>query len=126
VRLILPDSCDVSHHAHAAGWKIDPEGPSWKDVERILRAGVLSHMARAEKQTRNEMIAEIFKQLRPQRRRPLLAGLEEPTGSPAEKVKSLMFTFNRSAAEVTQAIAGLMRTDQKDGGQCMKGTSPGS
>ena len=83
-------------------------------VERILRMEFMSNLARASKHDAHEMIAEIFNNFDRKAEARFLAGLEERNRESAEKVKSLMFTFNDLQRLAPQAMQVLLRTIQKD------------
>ncbi|MBS0643267.1 MAG: flagellar motor switch protein FliG [Proteobacteria bacterium] len=83
-------------------------------VERILRAEFMSNLARASRKDAHEMIAEIFNNFDRKAEARFLAGLEERSRDSAEKVKSLMFTFNDLQRLAPQAMQVLLRTIQKD------------
>ncbi|HVZ08664.1 flagellar motor switch protein FliG [Rhodopila sp.] len=83
-------------------------------VERILRSEFMSNLARASKHDAHAMIAEIFNNFDRKAEARFLAGLEERNREAAEKVKSLMFTFNDLQRLTPQALQTLLRTIQKD------------
>jgi len=83
-------------------------------VERILRAEFMSNLARASKHDAHEMIAEIFNNFDRKAEARFLGGLEERNRESAEKVKSLMFTFNDLQRLSPQAMQLLLRSIQKD------------
>jgi flagellar motor switch protein FliG len=83
-------------------------------VERILRAEFMSNLARASKHDSHEMIAEIFNNFDRKSEARFLAGLEERNRESAERVKSLMFTFNDLQRLSAQAMQVVLRTIEKD------------
>jgi flagellar motor switch protein FliG len=83
-------------------------------VERILRAEFMSNLARASKHDAHEMIAEIFNNFDRKAETRFLAGLEERNRESAEKVKSLMFTFNDLQRLSPTALQVLLRMIEKD------------
>jgi flagellar motor switch protein FliG len=83
-------------------------------VERILRAEFMSNLARASRHDAHEMIAEIFNNFDRKSEARFLAGLEERNRESAERVKSLMFTFNDLQRLSPQALQVLLRTIEKD------------
>ncbi|WP_428487334.1 flagellar motor switch protein FliG [Rhodopila sp.] len=83
-------------------------------VERILRAEFMSNLARASKHDAHEMIAEIFNNFDRKAETRFLAGLEERNRESAEKVKSLMFTFNDLQRLSPPALQVLLRSIEKD------------
>jgi flagellar motor switch protein FliG len=64
-----------------------------EDVERTLRNEFLSNLARSSRRDAHEMIAEIFNNLDRATEQRFMNALEERNRDSAEKVKSLMFTF---------------------------------
>jgi flagellar motor switch protein FliG len=64
-----------------------------EDVERTLRNEFLSNLARSSRRDAHEMIAEIFNNLDRSTEQRFMNALEERNRDSAEKVKSLMFTF---------------------------------
>jgi flagellar motor switch protein FliG len=64
-----------------------------EDVERTLRNEFLSNLARSSRRDAHEMIAEIFNNLDRSTEQRFMVALEERNRDSAEKVKSLMFTF---------------------------------
>ncbi len=93
-------------------------------VERILRAEFMSNLARASRHDAHEMIAEIFNNFDRKAETRFLAGLEERNRESAEKVKSLMFTFNDLQRLSPQAMQVLLRSIEKDKlPVALKGTS---
>jgi len=83
-------------------------------VERILRAEFMSNLARASKHDAHEMIAEIFNNFDRKAETRFLAGLEERNREAAERVKSLMFTFNDLQRLSPPAMQVLLRSIEKD------------
>ena len=67
-------------------------------VERTLRAEFMSNLARSTRRDAHEMMAEIFNNLDRQSETRFLAALEERNRESAERIKSLMFTFDDLAA----------------------------
>ena len=63
-------------------------------VERTLRAEFMSNLARSTRRDAHEMMAEIFNNLDRQAETRFLAALEERNREAAERIKSLMFTFD--------------------------------
>ena len=83
-------------------------------VERILRQEFMSNLARASKHDAHEMLAEIFNNFDRKAETRFLAGLEERNHESAEKVKSLMFTFNDLQRLGPAAMQTLLRSIEKD------------
>jgi flagellar motor switch protein FliG len=83
-------------------------------VERILRAEFMSNLARASRHDAHELIAEIFNNFDRKSEARFLAGLGERNRESAEKVKSLMFTFNDLQRLAPAAMQVLLRSIEKD------------
>jgi flagellar motor switch protein FliG len=63
-------------------------------VEKTLKAEFMSNLARAQRRDAHEMMAEIFNNLDRQSETRILAALEERNRDAAERIRSLMFTFD--------------------------------
>lgn len=64
-----------------------------EDVERTLRTEFMSNLARTNKRDPHEAMAEIFNNLDRQSEQRFIGALEDRSRDAAEKIKSLMFTF---------------------------------
>src|SRR3546814_10961017 len=64
-----------------------------KDVERVLRTEFMSNLARTNRRDSHEMMAEIFNNLDRATESRFLSALEERNKDAAERIRSLMFTF---------------------------------
>ncbi|MEQ9522252.1 MAG: flagellar motor switch protein FliG, partial [Thalassobaculum sp.] len=64
-----------------------------KDVERVLRTEFMSNLARTNRRDSHEMMAEIFNNLDRSTESRFLSALEERNKDAAERIRSLMFTF---------------------------------
>jgi len=83
-------------------------------VEKTLRAEFMSNLARTARRDAHELMADIFNNLdRPAEAR-FIAALEERNRESAEKIKSLMFTFDDLGRLTGAAIQVLMRSVEKD------------
>ena len=83
-------------------------------VEKTLRAEFMSNLARSARRDAHEMMADIFNNLdRPAEAR-FLAALEERNREAAEKIKSLMFTFDDLGRLTSAAIQIVLRAVEKD------------
>jgi flagellar motor switch protein FliG len=71
-------------------------------VERTLRAEFMSNLARSARRDSHELMAEIFN------------GLEERNRESAERIKSLMFTFDDLQRLSGPAVQTLLRSVEKD------------
>ncbi len=83
-------------------------------VERTLRAEFMSNLARSTRRDAHEMMAEIFNNLDRQSETRFVAALEERNREAAERIKSLMFTFDDLARLSGAAIQVLLRAIEKD------------
>ena len=83
-------------------------------VERTLRAEFMSNLARTTRRDAHEMMAEIFNNLDRQAETRFLAALEERNREAAERIKSLMFTFDDLQRLTPPAMQTLLRAVEKD------------
>ncbi|MBE7210518.1 MAG: flagellar motor switch protein FliG [Gluconacetobacter diazotrophicus] len=85
-----------------------------ESVERTLRSEFMSNLARSTKRDSHEVIAEIFNNLDRQVESRFMAALEERNRDAAERVKSLMFTFDDLVRLTPEAMGKLMRAVERD------------
>jgi flagellar motor switch protein FliG len=83
-------------------------------VERTLRAEFMSNLARSARRDSHELMAEIFNNLDRQSETRFVSGLEERNRESAERIKSLMFTFDDLQRLAGPAIQILVRSVEKD------------
>jgi flagellar motor switch protein FliG len=83
-------------------------------VEKTLRAEFMSNLARSTRRDAHEMMAEIFNNLDRGAETRFLAALEERNREAAEKIKSLMFTFDDLQRLTPMAVQALLRVVEKD------------
>ena len=83
-------------------------------VERTLRSEFMSNLARSTRRDAHELMVEIFNNLDRQAETRFLTGLEERNREAAERIKSLMFTFDDLQRLSSQAIQTLLRAIEKD------------
>lgn len=83
-------------------------------VEQTLRAEFMSNLARSTRRDSHELIAEIFNSLDRNTEARFMSALEERNREAAERVKSLMFTFEDLVRLDTQGIQVLIRQVEKD------------
>ncbi len=83
-------------------------------VERTLRAEFMSNLARSARRDAHEMMAEIFNNLDRTAETRFIAALEERNREAAEKIKSLMFTFDDLSRLAGPSIQALLRVVEKD------------
>jgi flagellar motor switch protein FliG len=85
-----------------------------KDVERVLRTEFMSNLARTNRRDSHEMMAEIFNHLDRATESRFLSALEERNKDSAEKIRSLMFTFEDLARIDPAGVQTLLRAVDKD------------
>ena len=84
------------------------------DVERTLRNEFMSNLARTNRRDAHEMMADIFNNLDRSTESRFLSALEERNRDAAEKIKSLMFTFEDLGKLDAAAVQKLMGAVAKD------------
>ena len=83
-------------------------------VERTLRNEFISTLSSAQRRDSHEMIADIFNRLDRGTGQRLMGLLEERNADSAERIKSLMFTFEDLLNLMDTAIQRLLREVDKD------------
>src|SRR6185312_15317011 len=83
-------------------------------VERTLRAEFMSNLARSTRRDSHEVMAEIFNNLDRQAEARFMSALEDRNRESADRIKSLMFTFDDLQRLGTIGIQTLMRAVEKD------------
>jgi flagellar motor switch protein FliG len=83
-------------------------------VERTLRNEFMSNLARSTRRDAHEMMADIFNNLDRQSETRFLAALEDRSREAAERIKSLMFTFDDLQRLQPPAVQTLLRSIEKD------------
>ena len=83
-------------------------------VERTLRSEFMSNLARSARRDSHELMAEIFNNLDRAAEARFVNGLEERNRESAEKIKSLMFTFDDLQRLSGSAVQILLRSVEKD------------
>ena len=83
------------------------------DVERTLRTEFMTNLARTNRRDSHEMLAEIFNNLDRATEHRFLAALEERNRDSAERIKSLMFTFEDLGKLDPGGVQSLMRALDK-------------
>ncbi len=84
------------------------------DVERTLRSEFMSNLARTQRQDSHEAMAEIFNSLDRGTEDRFMGMLEERNRDAAERIRSLMFTFDDLAKIDPAGIQTLLRAVDKD------------
>jgi flagellar motor switch protein FliG len=83
-------------------------------VEKTLKAEFMSNLARAQRRDAHEMMAEIFNNLDRQAESRILSALEERNRDAAERIRSLMFTFEDLQRVDGAGLQALLRAVEKD------------
>jgi len=83
-------------------------------VESTLRNEFMSNLARSTRRDAHEMMAEIFNNLDRQSEQRFISALEERNREAAERIKSLMFTFDDLQRLTPAAVQTLLRSVEKD------------
>ncbi len=83
-------------------------------VERTLRAEFMSNLARSTRRDAYESMADIFNNFDRQSEARFFAALEERNRDAAERIKTLMFTFDDLQRLDPQSIQVLLREVEKD------------
>ncbi len=85
-----------------------------EEVERTLRTEFMTNLARTQRRDSHEMIAEIFNNLERAVETRFMEELEKMSPESAEKIRSLMFTFEDLLKLDPSAIQTLIRAVDKD------------
>jgi flagellar motor switch protein FliG len=83
------------------------------DIERTLRNEFMSNLARTNRRDPHEAMAEIFNNLDRSSESKFMTALEERNRDSAEKIKSLMFTFEDLGKLDGAAIQAMLRVADK-------------
>ena len=83
-------------------------------VEQTLRTEFMTNLARTSRRDSHEMMAEIFNSLDRQSEARFLSALEERNKEAAERIKSLMFTFDDLRRLSPEHMQVLLRAVEKD------------
>ena len=83
------------------------------DLERTLRTEFMTNLARTNRRDSHEMLAEIFNNLDRATEHRFLAALEERNRDSAERIKSLMFTFEDLGKLDPAGVQALLRAVDK-------------
>ncbi|HCM84442.1 MAG TPA: flagellar motor switch protein FliG [Alphaproteobacteria bacterium] len=85
-----------------------------EDVEKTLRNEFMSNLARTNRRDPHEVMAEIFNSLDRNVESRFISALEERNRDAADKIRSLMFTFEHLALLDPSGVQTLIRTVDKD------------
>ncbi|GAC1342790.1 MAG: flagellar motor switch protein FliG [Acetobacteraceae bacterium] len=83
-------------------------------VEETLRSEFMSNLSRTSKRDSHEMMADIFNSLDRQSELRFVTALEQRNREAAERIKSLMFTFDDLQRLAGPSIQALLRAVEKD------------
>lgn len=83
-------------------------------VERTLREEFMSNLSRTSRRESHEIMAEIFNSLDRQSESRFISALEERNREAAERIKSLMFTFDDLKRLSPEHMQSLLRAVEKD------------
>jgi flagellar motor switch protein FliG len=83
-------------------------------VEKTLRSEFMSNLARSTRRDSHEVIADIFNNLDRQVEARFMSALEDRNKDAADRVKSLMFTFDDLSRLAPDAVQKLMRAVERD------------
>jgi flagellar motor switch protein FliG len=84
-----------------------------EDIERTLRNEFMTNLARTNKRDPHEAMAEIFNSLDRASESKFMTALEERSRESADKIKSLMFTFEDLNKLQGPAIQAILRVAEK-------------
>ncbi len=84
------------------------------DVEKTLRTEFMSNLARTSRRDSHEIMAEIFNNLERATESKFMVNLEERSPESAEKIRSLMFTFEDLGKLDPSAIQTIVRSADKE------------
>jgi flagellar motor switch protein FliG len=95
--------------------KIEPiQKDILQEVENTLRSEFISHLGRTSKKDAHDMIAEIFNYFERNTEQKFMHALEEKNPESAEKIKTLMFTFEDLKRISDSGIQRLIREIDKN------------
>jgi len=84
------------------------------DVEKTLRTEFMMNLAKTSRRDSHEIMAEIFNNLERQTESKFMTSLEERSPDAAEKIRSLMFTFEDLGRLDPSAIQTIIRSANKE------------
>ena len=84
------------------------------DVERTLRTEFMTNLARTSRRDSHEIMAEIFNNLERAVEGKFMTSLEERSPDAAEKIRSLMFTFEDLGKLDPSAVQTIIRSADKE------------
>ena len=113
VLALLPDSFSVEV-VHRMLKMESVQKDVLEDVERTLRTEFMTNLAKTQRRDSHELMAEIFNNLERATEAKFLEELEDSNPESAEKIRSLMFTFDDLINLDPTAIQTLVRAIDKD------------
>lgn len=94
-------------------------------LEQTLRTEFMNNLTRTTRQDSHELIAEMFNNMDRNAESRFMTALEERNSESADRIKSLMFTFEDLTRVDSQGIQVLMRNvDKEKLAMALKGASP--
>lgn len=84
------------------------------NIEKTLRTEFMTNLAKTQRRDSHEMLAEIFNNLDRNAESKFMGELEKRTPESAEKVRSLMFTFEDLVKIDGQGVQALLRVADKE------------
>ena len=84
-----------------------------EQVEQTLKTEFMSNLARTQRRDPHETMAELFNAMDRQTEEAMLSALEERAPESAERIRSLMFTFEDLAKLLPSAIAAVVKQADK-------------
>lgn len=92
------------------------------EVEQTLRTEFMSNLSRSTRRDPHESVADLFNALDRQTEEALLTALDQKAPESADRIRSLMFTFDDLANLLPSAIATLVRVaDKREMALALKG-----
>lgn len=85
-----------------------------EDIERTLRTEFMNNLARTNRRDSHELMADIFNNLDRAAEQRFMESLEDSEPESAEKIRSLMFTFEDLLKLDPQSIQSVIRAVDKD------------
>lgn len=85
-----------------------------EDIERTLRTEFMSNLAKTQRRDSHEMVADIFNNLERTSEQKFMEQLEKAAPESAEKIRSLMFTFEDLQKLDPTAIQTVVRAADKE------------
>lgn len=84
-----------------------------QEVEQTLRSEFMSNLSRTHRRDPHESMADVFNAMDRATEESILTALDEKVPESAEKIRSLMFTFEDLVALLPDAVAAIVRAADK-------------